>query len=684
MPIKYAVDDETGEKTAFRSAIDSKGEVMWVSVPLNSIPSKTPSRRRGRGVKYGAAIKEVQYQQELDLRGKAAQRRSEETRSMGLLEKSMIRGGREITKLAAGAGNIADFVLDAAGSKSAMKWTSARRKDQDEQDRLYREFDESAGIGSALLGSSLPYLISGYGAGPMVAKAGTALISAPAKVAGKAATRTRGSFSKMIEKGAKRDDALGDLSQKVKREWTDPLAKRASMKSRQIKEVDPYRKGLLGEVIGGGILGAVEGGIHYDNNIIDGMIAGTFGSTSGAFAKPYVTRAPKYWNPNEQRIVDWAKDQGMKFLPGMKTGSRSAQRFEQGLRQDDSWTDVINQFDRNNDAVVNRIAFKAAGIPEGTIDNMGPKQLDGHMKSLRNEYEELTAKSVGRFEPRNMAALEEIMKTAAKAGTKESKAALKDLAAYHKEIKKMSTETRDSRGRFKKATFNGRKYQELRIRMKEDMDAAWKKDNMYTYRGLKAQIDQLDIAMSIGVKDFGGMATATHWKDLNERWAMTKLIIEKGLDPLGKFDANKMGKHLMSKEPQGLLLESSGRINDLYKITKLNHMIKNQAGSAFSSDKSRLRNKSTLTLPQHVLGSRFLEIPVAKMLGPVSSAYMSLYKRGWPAATGLLNMSGTKWGNPLLYTRAAAQGSQAHPKALDYVQRKAGNAYQGITNWWEE
>lgn len=659
MATRYA-RKENGERVAYRSAVNDSGERIWEEAPdedqgiINKympINAKNPQNEQ--------AIKNSMDQLKLK------ELRDQNVRDMSFGEQAMVAAGRESDKLLAGAANIYDFAADTLGSDDAVKRTADRATEQRGKDEMYQSFDDEANMIAKLGGASLPYLLTGVSGGPAMNKLGQGVVNKVKGALSGTGSKITSSAGNLGNKLAAKPGLVGEFGKKLKLEHTDPMVRNAMRKGRQPNTPDPYRTGRLGDIVGGAALGAAEGTLHHDNTLEGGLFEGVAGGLGGVLSKPFVNKTPNYYNDHQKELIEWGKDQGMKFLPGAEKGSRRQQIFEAGLRGDRSWTDRINRFDRDNQTVANKVALEQMGLdlPDATVAS--PEVLRGHLKDLKAQYQDLESKSIGRFAPGE---LSELTKTVG-ALKRDSKGAYnartdKIAAKFLKKFKSLQTPSRGEDGKMLKESFNGKQYQKLRIELKNDIDSAYKAGDVNTRSALKPFMDALDGAMETGVREFGGEVDAKLWKELNEKYALTHLVMEKGMTPLGQFDPKKLGNHFATSDAKRYLTETGGKVVPLQRLSKLDTLTKRDTqGSGLTSDNLNMTGNPT----KLSLFDRVLQTPASGMVPFLPDLYMKAYVKGWPSKTGLLNFDDKGLKRAGLYTGALAQGSQTHNKLLDKV-----------------
>ena len=592
-----------------------------------------------------------------------------------------ISAGRELDKLFAGAKELGLNLAGMTGLMDEDKSFKALKELEDEQqyrDRVYKEFEEASHPLSAI-GGMLPYIASGALAGPMIGKVASKAISKIADVPAGAITEGKGLFTKGVDTLANLQPTaingpLRWFGQRAQKELTGPWAARATARAARPEMIDPYLHGRAGELIGNTLLGAAESGLHYNQNMGQGAISSLLGTAMGQAIKPYVSNMPNFreQNPTEIGLLDWGNQQGFRYLPGMETGSRRLQNFEAAMRAPSStFSDPIHRIDAANDIVNNRIAARAIGMPDEVIAsgkaNFTPEVLREHKATLGKAYDELEAGTIAHFRPGDLRALSDHADKVAKDGTLDASIG-KAVKGYYDKIA-AAAPTRDPlTGRIKAATMGGDNYKEIRRALRRDINDAYTASNTAKAEALKPLLTSVDEAVERGVATKGGTATAADWRELNEKQAMTHLVLDHGMTPLGKYEPFRLLNHLRGSDNERMLLENGGRINDLYKTAKLEYMDKHQAGS----DLAGMGVRGIFNSEKPSIVEKLLMTPAAGYVPILPNAALKLYSEGlgplpagWPAKTGLLNMTGKNLGNPALYTRALQQAEQPWPALYD-------------------
>ena len=613
-----------------------------------------------------AELKDVATFNKVSARGPAAVSRYLEARKMGPWDKAMLTAGREVNKLAAGTNELGYNLAGLTGlaDENAM---NAKVNDiaaqQNANDEIYQEFKDAGPGFPGVVGSSLPYVVSNSLLGPLVSKSAGAIFNKLTDIPTTAVKEGKGVISSFVSRMA---DRGSNVAKGIQHEITGPWARNAMRASKQVPYIDPFREGQVGRVLGGTVQGAVESGLHYDQDAAQGAMTSGLSMLGIEALRPALINHPSMWRKSEEDLVEWFKDKGGKPLPGLATGSKKYQTFESKLRNESSLKDNILKRDQLNAEVLNDVAYDAMGIDSKRVGLLTPRKLSDHIKDLGKQYDALESGTVSKFTRADITNLDDHVTNIAKNTDIESKKTTKLVTNYVNLIKEALPLRNKLTGRIQSPIMTGSTYKELRSRIKADITDAFNSNDTQKANALKPILQTLDDAVERGVKDAGGEATVAQWKDLNERMAMSKLVMHKGMTPIGGFDVDKLTNHLMSNDPERLLMESGGRINELYKAVKVNYMMNKQA----RADLGSLGKKHFFNASDPSLIMQFLQSPMQNVLPRIPTMAVDMYAKGYPSVTGLLNMSGRGLGNPNLYARALSQGNQPWPSMYNYLDKK--------------
>jgi len=685
---RYTYNDE-GKLVAQRYGIDKNtNEGQWYDVG-NAVPSDR-TMSGGKVTRHNVNVNAVQKQKAMErardlyIRGKGAQLRDEDVKEMGFVDKSMALAGRETDKLMSGAANLVDFVqgtkqelgesvfgpedsydtpyagveqnnlFSDVGNRlygdpsKAYEDTNARAAEQAEKDYYSRELESNAGL--AEISKALPYFVTGM-AGPAFARKGSQAINLAAEGVKTGARRIGGRAGDVVRRSSARGNPI---AQKAEREIMNPVEDyMVGLKARP-KIRNEFRAGLGGELLGGSALGAIESGVHYDEDVMDGVYSSLLGTSVGKTFEPFLAKAPSKLTQAEQDVLKWAHSKGYRPLPGMATGQPRYQMREAGLRNDEKYAGPMRQLDEANDTVITNTAGEVMGLTPKQMSELTPETLDTHLKSLSDEYQALEAASIGRIEKSKLKELRDLASNQPNTpvGNKNTKTILGLMDEFDRLNKGA---VRDTRGRFKAATFDGSQYQDIRRKIKSAADMAYDKKNTDLYDSLKVMLNSLDEGMEKGIEKYGGKASSQMWKDLNERYAMTHLVMQHGMNPMGGINLKRMGNYLMENDAKRTLTGQGGRVKDLQQLIKLDFMSKNQMGGGLSGAGIEHINKEPKSESSRLFSTpKDLEVPLNRYLR------LRAYQFGYPARTGLLNLPRkSALSAPNIY-RAVEQGSDVH------------------------
>lgn len=633
-------------------------------------------------------IKQDLYYQKVQKRGPEAMKRYLRAKQMSPISKVLTSAGNEAIKFGLGAkevgsdkaGMIANlFGADAAGKYFANKMLEAGSQNAD-MNTNNREYEENAGFWGGV-GKALPYIVNSEGLGKPIMKGAGKVLTTMAEVPAAVGRATRGAVLPVINDLASSNiPFLTKGAKNVKLVITDPWVRNVANKAKQVNFVNPYRVGIGTDMLGSTALGGIEGMLHPDFSFGEGAISSAIGAGLGNIIKPYLVKAPVFRNDTEKELLRWGEDQGLKYLPGMETGSKRLQKFEHAMRSDSTFADPIHRFDAGNDIVMNRTAFKAMGIPVGKVDHMTPSLLDTHLKNLGKEYDTLESGTIANFRPADKLELKNHVTNLVKDQTDAGRTLAKDAVDYLKQIDQYTPQRNPLTGRIQAMDMQGSQYKDLRKRIQSDINKAYASGDTNRADALKPILTKVDDAVERGIRQGKGDVGVNQWKDLNERFAMTNLILEHGMNPVGKFDPTRLTPHLLNSDTKRLLTERGGRIVPLQKMVKLDWMAKHQMGS----DLSGLGTKNIYNPTNPGIVPKLLMTPAAGYLPAIPEAALKLYTKGYPVKTGLLGMSGEGFGRPSLYTRAHEASQQPHVAAANFVIDKGGTIKNKLEEYYDK
>ena len=604
--------------------------------------------------------------------GPAAMARQQLANEQGPASRAMIKAGREVDKLRAGINQLGYSALagivpkgrpDLLAQVNELK--SGVAQDQAEKDIAYRELGAQESWPAAI-GGALPYLLSGL-AVPAVGSAAKVGLNAAIRTPSVVANVGKSALTDIVNTGASSSNtAIKNIASKAQRELTGPWSKQAAFNANKVKILDPYNHNTLESLLGSLGVGSAEGAAQYDKTAQSGAVNSLTGGVLGNVIKPSLTRMPNYRanNPNETAVIDWATQNGFKLTkPGMINGSRRYQKFEHGMRNDSTFADPLHMVDQANSAVSNRIASESMGLPAKAAarTQFTPKELSDHMETLGKEYDALEQGTVAHFTPGDKVDLLNHLKTLRKDTTAQGKAIVSDVADYYKQIGfgNKARPLTQAGPAVNPVIKQGSEYKELRRRLLADINDSYANGNTYRASALKPVLAKVDSAVANGIMNKGGTATLSQWKDLNERYAMTQLVLNHGLTPLGTFDPYKLLNHFEQNDVGRMVLGTAAgkRVDNLHKLAKLEYMTKHQMGSDMSGmGVKNIFNKSNPGIMEKLLSSHWAGS--VNSVVPFGTLGLKAYLSGYPVSTGLLNLSGKGLGDAALPVRALSQSTE--------------------------
>lgn len=588
------------------------------------------------------------------------------------------RGARDLVTNLAGLGA---GVLNLDSQDALMQKTRENEQAKIERDRLWQGFDDTTF--GADLGKVVPYLLTGRVIEPAARATTGRALSQVGEVAVDTAKQSGGFLSKLIKNQAATGsprNPVTRVAKELEESVVDPLQKfSANLKARPVME-DDFRKGFLSQTGTYGGIGATEGAIHEDLTIPGGSGGSMIGGVLGRFASPMMSKLPNKNSDSVNALLDEMEAKGFRSLPGLRSGQPELQILENNLRTDRGYSSYFRDIDNANNEVVTRTAVKAMGITDDVARDLTPARLKAHRESLKNEFDELEKVSIGKLDRTE---LQQIDQEIANLGVSNN------VKTMQQELKNMKhTRGRSATGQFTPATFSGKDYKRLTAKIKLARDSAQVKGNLEDASVYDKMLTALDNGMHTGVVNHGGAGTGAKWKDLRQRYALTELIEQHGMTPMGGIDTGRLGKYFIEHDSRRLLEGSEGPISDLHKLAKLNYIQKKQSGGGLGRDNVEDDFYTGVKDQAHLLGTpASLMMPLQRRIPAMMYGQL-----GWPVKTGLLGMNkdAKYWGMPTL-SRSFEQGQELHTDPVGAAKRTARRtaAYgidmgQDVWDWMNE
>lgn len=330
------------------------------------------------------------------------------------------------------------------------------------------------------------------------------------------------------------------------------------------------------------LIGAVEGGANYNQTAAEGALMSTAGAAAATFGPlRMLDRVENVRDPYTKTLVKEMDRAGFTLTPGVRTGNRQMQKEEAGIANSDVLGDYYHQnVTRPNQRKMTELAGDAIGLDMRGRDNFSPQELQKHMDDLSSQYGHLEANTtgiIGREQQRKMAdALRELKPTPNRNTTAVDKARYAQVRSV---VRQIQAETGGVPGLSSFRSFDGAKYQQLRQRVQDEASQAFSNGDARLGNQLKKVQEALDDSLVRGMNK----STATQWKDLNERYAMTNLLARKGLTPTGAVDPTRITSTVMrDDEALRTLTSRGGRIQNFQKIAKYNDVLDNVEGGSLT------------------------------------------------------------------------------------------------------
>ena len=333
----------------------------------------------------------------------------------------------------------------------------------------------------------------------------------------------------------------------------------------------------LNTILKGTATGAAEGAGQYDTTAGEGAATSFIGGLSGMFGP--ITVLNKTRNERDaagKKLVDEMYRQGFQITPGIRTGNRALQTEEAAIRNSDVYgQEFANQVERPNQRRMTAMAGEAIGLNAKDRDLLSQSELSDHMKNLKGSYTALEANTTGKYGLRQIREVGKVLADLKPTPNRNTSPVDKQRYAivngFAKQLKaEMGSPQRGRDGRFMGYQFNGSQYQALRSRLQDEISQAYQSGDKRLGDSLRKVQTVLDDSLLSGMN----AATAKQWKDLNERYSMTRLLLDKGMTPSGKVDPTAITSAVMGgDEAMRTLTGKGGRIKQFQNIARYNDVL---------------------------------------------------------------------------------------------------------------
>lgn len=337
------------------------------------------------------------------------------------------------------------------------------------------------------------------------------------------------------------------------------------------------------------VIGAAEGSLNYNQTAGEGALYSTLGVLPGTVGPLRMfNRVENVSDANRRAIIDEMYGKGFALTPGVRTANRQMQTEEAGMKNSDALGDFYHQnIARVNQRKVTEMAGDAMGLNGKNRDTWSQAELSAHLDDLSKQYKNLEANTTGKLTPVHMKATADLLNdlkpmngpTGPRRNTSaEAKAVYNRVKSFADEIRSESTAGPGVSG-IQNRTFTGSQYQKWRSKIQNATTEAYQSGNRELGDALSKLRQNLDSALESGMNK----KTAAEWKDLNERYAMTNLVMNKGMNSTGKVDADMIENAMMAEgEAIRTLTGKGGRIKNLQDIARYNNILKDVEGGSLT------------------------------------------------------------------------------------------------------
>lgn len=336
----------------------------------------------------------------------------------------------------------------------------------------------------------------------------------------------------------------------------------------------------------GAATGAAEGAAQYDTTAGEGAATAALGGVLGAVGPMRIlTKVRNERDEAGKKIIDEMRQNGFQITPGVRTNNRALQTQEAGLRNSEIFGDEFyNSVDRPNQRRITDMAGEAIGLNTKNRDILSQEELSNHMADLRNKYTALEQNTFGKMglNKVNQAGniLKDLQPTAHRNTSPDDLRRYQTVKSIFDQFKaEIASPRRSTSGQFQGYIFDGKQYQAIRQRVSDEASQAYQSGDKRLGDSLVNMRKVLDDSLTSGMNN----ADANMWKDLNERYAMTKLLMDGGMTPSGKVDPTKLTSAVMSSDEAARTLQGKGgRIKKFQDIARYNDVLNDVQGSSLT------------------------------------------------------------------------------------------------------
>lgn len=332
------------------------------------------------------------------------------------------------------------------------------------------------------------------------------------------------------------------------------------------------------------IIGGAEGGVNYNETVGEGALLSSLGALSGNIGPArLLNRVENVRDAATRKIINEMDAEGFSLTPGVRLGNRQMQTEEAGIRNSDVLGDYFYQkVTRPNERKMTEMAGDAIGLNAKGRDAFAPEELASHMQNLSNQYRVLENNTRGVFGAPQTKQMGEVLKdlqpTTNRNTTPDDAIRYGKVKSIVDQMWKESNAVQNPGAKTVYA-FDGTKYQQYRQRLQDEINQAYSQGDSRLGSSLRKIQNALDDSLTNGMSK----SDASAWRDLNERYAMTRLLLEKGMTPSGKVNPAGITSAVMKgDEAVRTLTGRGGRIQQFQKMARYNDVLNDVEGGSLT------------------------------------------------------------------------------------------------------
>ena len=337
------------------------------------------------------------------------------------------------------------------------------------------------------------------------------------------------------------------------------------------------------------LIGAGEGAVNYNQTAGEGAMYSAAGAGMGAIGPLRVLdKVENVRDAAGRAMIKEMDREGFALTPGVRTGNQQMQTEEAGIKNSDVLGDHFQQtVTRPNQQKMTELAGDAIGLNGRNRDAFSSEELSKHLDDLKTGYQTLEANTTGKFNQDHFKVANDVLTDLKPvhnpSGT--SRNTSPDDALRYAKVQSITNQIKSESVRGPGVTgamnrsFDGTQYQAWRQRIQDEASQAFQSGDSRLGNALNKLKANLDSALETGM----GRGKASEWRDLNERYAMTNLLMKKGMTPGGAIDPLGITSAVMrDDEAIRTLTGKGGRIKNFQKIAKYNDYLNNVEGGSLT------------------------------------------------------------------------------------------------------